>query len=64
MRITVVERTLTDNSKTYDVVFGDITLPAITFNDAAELAQKTQFAIHDHTNESVEIVWPEPSFAY
>lgn len=59
-KVHIVERTLSDGSKVHDVVFGDVLLPAVTERDAAELAQKIQFAVHDHTNESVEIVWPAP----
>ena len=63
-KVEIVERVLSDGSKAYDVVFGEAVLPAVTMNDAAELAQKIQFAVHDHTNESVQVVWPHPAWAY
>ena len=58
-RIEVVLRRLSDGSEAWDVVYGNRLLPAVTMHDAAELAQKIQLAIHDHTNETAEIVWSE-----
>jgi len=59
MTIKIIEQTLSDGSKVYNLVlFGQGILPAVTFSDACECAEKIQAAIRDYTNaEPVKIIW-------
>lgn len=50
-KIHIVERALSDNSKVYDVEFGDNTIPAITLRDAESMAYAIAAAINCYSND-------------
>lgn len=50
-KVLIVERALSDNSKVYDVVFGDAVIPAITLRDAEGMAYAIAAAINTHSND-------------
>ena len=50
-RVNIVERTLSDDSKVYDVVFGNVLLPAVTLRDAESMAYQIAAAINNHSND-------------
>lgn len=56
-QITIIERTLSDGSYVYDVVFGNALLPAVTERDAQLLAERFTLAIREHSNEEVRTVY-------
>lgn len=45
------EETLTDGSKVYNIAFGNIEIPAITKQDAEDMAEKIMDAINEHSND-------------
>lgn len=54
--ILVSRRTLTDNSYVFDVVIGNLSLPAITEADAFAIAERVVDAVNNHTTETAKIV--------
>lgn len=50
-KVNIVEQTLSDGSKAYDVVFGDVVMPAVTLRDAESMAYAIAAAINNHSND-------------
>ena len=50
-RVEIIECTLSDGSKVYDVVFGDARMPAVTLRDAESMAYAIAAAINNHSND-------------
>jgi len=55
--IFVIPKTLTDGSKVFDVKVGNEVWPAVTEDDASELAEKIRAAIEGHTNATAGVVY-------
>lgn len=53
----VVEETLSDGSKVYNVEFGDVHFPCVTENDANTLAEKLADAIEEHTTTTAGVMY-------
>lgn len=56
IRIKVQHSRLSDDSLAYNVLFGNVNMPALTQDDAALLAWDMKTLIERHTNESVFVV--------
>jgi hypothetical protein len=52
----VTSETLTDNSKVYNVVFGEHKFAAVTQQDARDIANAICDAINDHTTQTADVI--------
>jgi hypothetical protein len=52
----VIREKLSDGSEVFNVQLGDIRFPAVTQDDALELAEKLSDAINDHTTTTAAVV--------
>lgn len=58
----VVERSLSDASKVYDVCLRETVLHAVTEQDAHDLASKIRQAINAHTNDIAGVTYSGYNF--
>lgn len=49
--VAIIEVSLSDDSKVYDVVFGDVSLPGVTLRDAESMAYAIAAAINTYSND-------------
>jgi hypothetical protein len=59
--ILIREVMLSDGSLVYNVHVGSAMFPAVSCNDAADMAQKFRDAINDHSTDEGNVVWQEAS---
>lgn len=58
MQVTVITRTLSDDSKVYDVEFSDsVVFSCTSFRDACEFCDKLSIAVNAHTTNELDIYW-------
>jgi hypothetical protein len=55
VRINIESERFGDGSEVFNVLLGSIRLPAVSQDDAVELADKIQKAIDAHTNEEASV---------
>ena len=55
--IFIVSEKLSDGSQVFNVIFGEMKFPAVTEDDAVQLAETISNAINDHTNNRADVIY-------